>query len=156
MLAIAGRDEAPRNALIKTYSATACFDGSCDAGRGTGESIITSSEPGVGDWTSICTNGALCGNGDMSIISTCPGDDDGGRGGVVTYSAQLRVSLSTLQHLSNNNYRLFLLPRASNASIMAAVVKRARRGVGNMGLLQDYVCISQTVQTTVQPARVRY
>lgn len=37
------------------------------------------------------------------------------------------------------------LPRASNASIMAAVVNRARRGVGNIGLLHErYVLVVES------------
>jgi hypothetical protein len=46
--------------------------------------IGVSSEPGVGDGISTWdTKGPLCGNGDMSIISAQPGDDEGS-GGVVT------------------------------------------------------------------------
>jgi len=60
----------------------------CNAAeRGMGVSAIVSSEfePGVGDGSSTwATKGILCGNGDMSIISTQPGDEEGGRGGVVT------------------------------------------------------------------------
>lgn len=55
-----------------------------EAGRGMGLSVIISSEPGVGDGSSTwAMNGTLWGNGDMSIISTHPGED-AGRGGVVT------------------------------------------------------------------------
>lgn len=61
-------------------------------GIGAGESSIISSsscslgvESGVGDVTSICEQkGALCGSGEMSIISlSWPGEDEGS-GGVVT------------------------------------------------------------------------
>ncbi len=90
---------------------------------------------GVGDWTSICaTNGALCGNGDISIMSMWAGDDDGGSGGVVTYSAC--VVSSPVQRQTERP--VARLPRPPIESIMADVVNNARRGVGNMGLLQNW------------------
>jgi hypothetical protein len=93
---------------------------------------------GDGDGTSICaTNGALWGNGDMSIMSIwasmCAGDDDSGNGGVVTYSACVVNSPA-------QRFTLWLVPRRGRQppveSIIAAVVNSARRGVGNMGLLK--------------------
>lgn len=53
------------------------------AERSVGVSNDMPSEPGVGDGRSMwAEKGILCGNGDMSIMSTQPGDD-AGRGGVV-------------------------------------------------------------------------
>ncbi len=69
---------------FKTYSTAASFTGWSEDERGTGDSIIVSSEPGVGEGRSTwAIKGILCGNGDMSIISTQPGDE-AGSGGVVT------------------------------------------------------------------------
>lgn len=65
---------------------------------GAGESnIISSSETedegvdmGVGEVTSMIAeqNGILCGKGDISMSSVKGAGEDGGKGGVVTYSAQ--------------------------------------------------------------------
>jgi hypothetical protein len=69
---------------FKTYSAAGSFGGWSDDERGTGDSIMVSSEPGVGDGRSTwAVKGILCGKGDISIMSTHPGDE-AGRGGVVT------------------------------------------------------------------------
>jgi hypothetical protein len=53
----------------------------CSSGEGTG----------VGDWTSTCmTNGALCGSGEISIMSLDGiGDEEGWSGGVVASSDQV-------------------------------------------------------------------
>lgn len=93
---------------------------------------------GVGDGTSTWPAKALfCGNGDMSIMSTLPGDDDGANGGVVRYSARTHIRQSN--HFVARLSTTPGLPRDLNPSIMVAVVNRARRGVGNMGLLQHCV-----------------
>jgi hypothetical protein len=63
---------------------------------------------GDGDGTSISVaneNGALCGSGDISIMSISPGDDDSGNGGVVTYSAHIvRTAIRYLALLSASTY----------------------------------------------------
>jgi hypothetical protein len=119
----------------KTYSDTIGFAGCRALGRRAGLSSMSSSlAPGVGDGASVwAMKGALCGNGDMSIISTQPGDDEGGRGGVVKCPAHASHQFPDSHDHSHRRHPG--LPRASNASIMVAVVKRARRGVGNIGLL---------------------
>lgn len=88
---------------------------------------------GVGDWTSTwATNekGALCGRGDISMESPRgAGDEEGGSGGVVTYSAWL-PNVNSRSRTSEHVPRVFL-PRPSEPSIRWEVVNSARRGVGN-------------------------
>jgi hypothetical protein len=80
--------------MSQTHSIMTGLGGSRKACRRPGDSIIIMSSAGdwtgVGDWTSIWAtkeNGALWGNGEMSMESPMgAGEDEGGRGGVVTYS----------------------------------------------------------------------
>lgn len=58
--------------------------------------MSTAGEGGAGDGDATSTwaqNGTLCGNGDKSIISTWPGEDEGGSKGVVTSSTGVVTSL---------------------------------------------------------------
>jgi hypothetical protein len=65
----------------------------------------------------------------MSIISKHPGEDEAGGGGVVE-----KPEVDVSPNLPPPRARPIFLPLLS-AFIIVAVVKRARRGVGNIGLL---------------------